>query len=301
MRTHNARNERIKRKYYDWLREALGHTDATIDQVASSIDRFEAYARFADFSSFHVERVKAFKAKLADEVSPRTKERLSHPTIYATLNALRAFFKWLAGQPGYKQSFSFGDWDYFTPTGVTASIARHTAPRAPTLEEVQRVVSLMPASTELELRNWAVVAFLAVTAGRVNAVASFRLGHLDIEERVILQDARVVRTKNRKTFPTWFFPIDDNLEEIVIAWAWYLLNEKGWTARDPLFPSTFVAIQPSGGFGASEIERKPCTLRDRFEGSFAKHSVSRACLIRIPTRSEKQSFHTARRTVSAGP
>ena len=114
-------------------------------------------------------------------------------------------------------------------------------------------------SLEIERRNQAVVAFLAVTAGRVNAVASFRLGHFDIEGRVILQDARVVRTKNRKTFETWLFPVDDDLEEIVIAWARYLLNEKGWTADDPLFPSTRVALQPSGGFGGSEIDRKPWT------------------------------------------
>ena len=115
MRTHNARNERIKRKYYTWLRAARGQSEATIDQVSASIDRFETYAKHADFSSFHVEKVKAFKAHLADQVSARTNERLSHATVYTTLNALRSFFEWLAGQPSYKQSFSFGDWEYFTP------------------------------------------------------------------------------------------------------------------------------------------------------------------------------------------
>ena len=137
MRNHNARNERIKRKYYTWLKEARGQSEATIDQVSSSIDRFETYAKHADFASFHVEKVKAFKAHLADQVSARTKDRLSHATVYATLNALRSFFEWLSGQPGYKQSFAFGDWDYFTPTSVTASVAKaHRPSRAPTLAEI---------------------------------------------------------------------------------------------------------------------------------------------------------------------
>jgi integrase/recombinase XerD len=57
MRNHNARNERIKRKYYTWLKEARGQSEATIDQVSSSIDRFDAYAKHADFASFHVEKV----------------------------------------------------------------------------------------------------------------------------------------------------------------------------------------------------------------------------------------------------
>jgi len=41
MQKHNAANERIKRKYYIWLKEARGHSEITIDQVAASIDRFE--------------------------------------------------------------------------------------------------------------------------------------------------------------------------------------------------------------------------------------------------------------------
>ena len=258
MRTHNARNERIKRKYNDYLKEARGQSEATVDQIASSIDRLEVYTKHADFAIFHTERVKAFKQHLVDQVSERTRARLSHATVYATLSALRAFVQWLAGQRGYKQSFSFGDWDYFTPNGATASIAKaHRPSRAPTLEEVRRVVRLMPASTEVERRNQAVVAFLTLTAGRVSAVASFQLGHFDIERRVVLQDARVVRTKNRKTFSTWLFPVDDDFEEIVISWAKHLLHEKGWKADDPLFPSTRVAVQPSGGFGGGEIHRKP--------------------------------------------
>ena len=86
----------------------------------------------------------------------------------------------------------------------------------------------MPATIDTERRDRAVVAFIAITGARVSAVASFRLGHINIERRVVFQDARDVRTKFRKTFETWFFPVGDDLEQIVIDWVRFLLNDKGW-------------------------------------------------------------------------
>jgi integrase len=226
--------------------------------VAASIDRFEVYAKRADFRTFHTERVKAFKAHLSEERSARTSNGLSHATIYATLSNLRAFFQWLAGQPGYKQSFAFGDWEYFSPSGATTSIAKARRPsRAPTVAEIRHVIGLMPATTEMEQRDRAVVAFITVTGARVSAVASFQLGHIDIERRVVFQDARNVRTKFRKTFETWFFPIGGDLEQIVVDWVRYLLNEKGWGPKDPLFPSTSVGLNDTGQFGSLGLARSP--------------------------------------------
>ena len=219
--------------------------------------------------------------QLVDQVSVQTKGHLSHATVYSTLNALRLFFRWLAGQRGYKQSFAFGDWDYFRPKGLTASIAKaHRPSRAPTVPEIRRVVQLMPSSTEIERRDRAVVAFLAITAARVSAVASFQLVHVNAERRVVFQDARVVRTKFGKTFETWFFPVAEELEQIVVDWVRYLLNEKRWEAKDPLFPRTRIAVRESGQFGTDGFERSPWTstgpiraiLRDAFGRAGLRYS-----------------------------
>src|SRR4051812_31623856 len=113
MQSNNA-NERIKREYFTYLTDAKGRSEAMTDQVAASIDRYQAYTRDADFRKFHREKVKAFKVDLIGQVSAATGEKLSHPTVHVILTALRAFFQWLAGQPGYKQAFAYGDWDYFT-------------------------------------------------------------------------------------------------------------------------------------------------------------------------------------------
>lgn len=41
MARHNAANERIKREYFDFLREAKGRDESTIDRAAMALARFE--------------------------------------------------------------------------------------------------------------------------------------------------------------------------------------------------------------------------------------------------------------------
>src|SRR3954464_7363415 len=113
MTSYNAANERMKRQYFAYLADALGHSEQTIDAVAKAIARFEAYTCFKDFKTFHIEQAKAFKRDLADQPGQRTCEPLSKATLYATLTALKRFFHWLAGQPGYKRRLSYSDAEYF--------------------------------------------------------------------------------------------------------------------------------------------------------------------------------------------
>ena len=65
MINYSAPNERTKRRYFAYLSEAQGHSEPTIDAVAKAIIRFEAFTRYKDFKSFHIEQAKAFKRDLA--------------------------------------------------------------------------------------------------------------------------------------------------------------------------------------------------------------------------------------------
>lgn len=58
----------------------------------------------------------------------------------------------------------------------------------------------------------------------------------------VYQDAREVQTKFRKSFTTYFFPVGDDIRQIVVDWVAYLRNEKLWGNDDPLFPSTKMGI-----------------------------------------------------------
>ena len=275
-RTHHPDNERIKRRYLSYLKETRGFAEPTLDHVATAIDRFQACTRFRDFKAFHIQQVTGFKRHLAEQLTVRTKERLSHATVYSTLNALKVFFEWVAGQPGYKKSFSFGDWQYFSPSGITASIAKASrSPRAPTLEQVRHVLQSMPARNEIERRDRALIAFVIVTGARCTALTSFKLRHVDIERRHLFQDAREVRTKFRKTFETWFFPVGDDLEAMVVDWVRFLTEEMLWGLDDPLFPNTRMAIGTTGHFERAGLDRNPWSstgpvraiFRDAFEAA----------------------------------
>src|SRR5271168_4949144 len=105
MRKHSPENERIKRQYFAFLREAMRYSDPTVDAVAKAIHLFEEYNKYRDFKAFHYEQAVGFKRKLAETKAVRSGEKLSKSTIYATLQALKRFFQWLALQPGYKSSF----------------------------------------------------------------------------------------------------------------------------------------------------------------------------------------------------
>src|SRR5262245_24385323 len=109
MAEHNAVNERVKRKYFSYLKEAKRRSEETVDAVAHALARFEAYTKFRDFKAFHIEQAVAFKEKLAEQDSEVTGDKLSKATLYATLAHLKRFFQWLAGQPGYKSRIRYSD------------------------------------------------------------------------------------------------------------------------------------------------------------------------------------------------
>ena len=144
MAKHNAANERIKREYLTYLKDARGRDEATIDRVAASLARFEISTAKKDFKKFHRAQAMAFKRRLAESSSARTGERLSKATMLSTLRDLKAFLFWLAHLPGFKSHIAYADADYFNLSEKDVAIARaRREKRVPTLAQVHRVLSAM--------------------------------------------------------------------------------------------------------------------------------------------------------------
>jgi len=238
---YNAENERIKREYLTYLRAAKGLSEASLDAVAKAIHRFEVSTRFRSLGKFHVEQAVAFGRQLSEAESAETGKPLSKATILQTLNALRAFFLWLAGQPGYRSRISYSDADYFRLSEKDTRIAKATSERpVPTFEQIRGVLAVMPRATEIEQRNRALIAFTTLTGVRDGALASLKLKHVDLVAAKVMRDAREVNTKFAKSFTTWFFPVGDDIRAIVEVWIAYLREQKLWSGNDPLFPATEV-------------------------------------------------------------
>ena len=64
--------------------------------------------------------------------------------------------------------------------------------------------------------------------------ASLPIGHVNLDQRIVFQDAREVRTKNRKTMSTWCFPVGADFEAIVVDWINFLTHELLFGPTDPL-------------------------------------------------------------------
>jgi len=307
MTKHNAENERIKRKYFAFLKEAKRLSVQSVDGVASAISRYEGYTKHKDFRTFNADQVSAFKKYLAEQKGQRTGKELSKATLHATFNQLKQFFQWLSREPGYKSRIQYSDAEYFNLSRNDTHIA--TAKREqrwPTLEQIRHTLDMMPANTEIERRNRALFAFTILTGARDSAIASMKIKHVNIAQGCIYQDARDVKTKFRKTFTTDFFPVGDEIRKIVEGWVIYLQTEKLWSNDDPLFPKTQLAVGASQQFEAVGLQRKHWStatpIRAIFKEAFAnavipyfhphtfRHTLGHLCYIKCRTPEQTKAW-----------
>ena len=253
MTKYNANNERIKRQYFAFLKEAKRQNESSVDAVAKAISRFEAYNKYRDFKAFHYEQAVGFKNHLAKQTNQQTGKPISKATMHSTLGQLKTFFQWLAMQPGYKTRINYANAEYFnlSEKEVRIATAKRETP-VPTLEQIKHVIQSMPHQSDIERRNRALIAFTLLTGARDSAIASMKLKHIDVAANCVFQDAREVKTKFSKTFTTYFFPVGDDIQQIVYDWVCYLRQDLLWGNDDPLFPKTRVVVgeenifQPSG-------------------------------------------------------
>ena len=263
MPTHNPENERIKHRYFAYLKEAQRRGEPSVDAAAKALNRFESYTRFKSFRVFHYEQAIAFKRHLAEQANVRTRAPLSKATIHSTLAALKSFFFWLADQPGFRSRLRYSDANYFNMAERDVRIARTRLDKPyPSLEEVQHVIRTMPANDAIQLRDRALVAFILLTATRDGAVKSLKLKHLDLIAGCLIHDAREVTTKFGKSFATTFYPVGDDVRRIVEEWVAFLTKELLWAPTDPLFPATRVDGGAGQAFHAAGLTREHWTTGD---------------------------------------
>lgn len=257
MRKFNEENERIKRHYLQYLREADQRDQATVDKVADAILKFEASTAFKSFKKFHTDQAIAFKRKLEAAKNTRTGKPLSKATIDGILRANRAFFFWLAGQPGYKSRITYTDARYFNISAKDARIAHAQRDTPfPTIGQAKHAFDAMPNGSDIERRNKALFAFLMLTGMRDGAIASLRLKRVDLLEGCVYQDARDVKTKNAKTFTTWFLPVDPAYRTCFEAWVSHLRDGLLFGHEDALFPKPEMGLSVDGGFKVLGLSRQ---------------------------------------------
>jgi integrase/recombinase XerD len=255
MRKINEENERIKRRYLQFLKTAKRKDSSTVLKAAEGILRFEASTGHASFKRFRIEQAVKFQERLNEEVSKATGKPLSKSSIRSILSANKGLFFWLAGESGYKSRIRHSDADYFNMDAKGARVASTSRDTPyPSMEMVRHAFSFMPEMTDINRRNKALFAFLMLTGARDGAVASLRLKHINMFDGCVYQDAREVKTKASKSITTYFLPVNPDYLACFTAWVQHLKEVALFGPDDPLFPP--AKIKPvEGAFQVVGFER----------------------------------------------
>lgn len=273
MKKYNTNNERIKRKYLVFLKQAKGQSESSIDSVAKAIVRFESYNQYKDFKAFHFEQAIGFKTHLASQKNKATGKPLSLATMNGTVRHLKTFIEWLSQETGYRSRIKYSDAQYFnlSEKETRTAKAKRQQPVA-TVEQIKHVLEVIPANTVIETRNRALIAFTLLTGARDSAIASMKLKHVDLKSDTVYQDAREVNTKFSKSFTTCFFPVGDDVRKIVFDWVQYLTEVCLFCGDDPLFPKTKMRQGADNNFEVSDLGREhwssAAAIRKVFKESF---------------------------------
>lgn len=227
----NAANERLKREYFEYLRNSDGMSDLSIRKREAVLLRWESFNGYGDLGSFTRERAIAFKEHLVSL-------GLQAPTRIAEQKGIQHFLRWMIRAKPKKASFKPLDIDYLNPTRAERSIANGPRLKAcPSVEEALRAFLRMPATNPVERRNRAIFALLADTGIRIGALITLRVKHCDLAQHRIDQDSREVATKFRKRIVTYLLGVHEEFESELQRWHDYLVGELGFGPDDPLFPA----------------------------------------------------------------
>ena len=240
MKKFHLENERRKRKYFEWLRNAKGLSASTIKAVEKAIWEWEDFTDMADFKEFNEDTAIAFKNGLLKRKNEHSGQPLALSTCLHYLNSLSDFFIWLSGQAGYKSRISPDKVAYLKLDKKQSRIALEPPiVKYPSLDQVKAVTAAIKIENEVDLRDRALMAFTLLSGMRVEAVMTLPLECISIDDLEISQDPKQgVRTKFSKRITTTLFNFDPTLLSYVKEWIEFLTTKKLFSPQDPLFPGT---------------------------------------------------------------
>jgi len=235
MKNDNAKNIKMIRAYRMYLLEARGLNDKSVVKMERAIHLYRDFTNDEDFKFFNSERAVRFKMLL------RQKKHNGKPIAtnsYRTyLIHLKVFFTWLCTQAGYKGGIRSDSLEYLTVNKKESRLASQTTIKQfPMIEYIKELAASVDTSTEVVLRNRALISFTFLTGMRDSAIISLPILSINDEELYVVQDPKYgVNTKFGKTIYSKIFNFDQSLLQYFLDWFHYL-KKKGFANTDPLFP-----------------------------------------------------------------
>lgn len=282
MNKFEFKNELIKRKYFIYLRESGGFSENSIDSVEDAILLWQDFSKENDFGNFSKKKVIDFKDWLKNKKKKNGNDNLGVKYRYHVLIKLRKFFVWLALQSGYKSKINITLVDFLKLSKKESRMATEPTTRPkPTMDEVKQVIVNIKPKNDVDRRDRALLSLAIMTGARISALVSLPIQSFDKTDSTLYQDPNYgVKTKFSKNIVSKLIPIGGNeLRNIFLEWFDYLVNDRKFDLRDPIFPATKIAHgKDSINFcSTGEIENKFWTestsARKVFERRFKEANI----------------------------
>lgn len=199
-------NDRI---VYKWLNYANRYDVKTIDRHLAAIRYCEKILDGKSFNQFTTKDVSKVRNELKRRAHADVDDHLSPSTIKHIVSHLTAFFNWLLKQDGFKRlPKDLPDYLKLPKAALSSALIRRTK-EYPSIAVAVDMLQSMPTRSRIEQRAQAIFALAFLGALRADTLISLRIGHIDVRNQRIIQDASMVRAKNGKSDIIFWFPIPE--------------------------------------------------------------------------------------------
>ena len=279
-------NDRI---IHRWQIFAGGMSEKTVVRHLAAIRYFENFLGGKSFTRLSNGDFAAVRDDLKRRASVEAEDSISASSIKHTVSHIRAFCDWLLLQDGYKRLPKDFAGYLRLPKAVLAKSAQTQTKEFPTLSEAEALLAAMPYKSLVDMRARGMFALAFLGALRADTLVSLRIKHFDVERRLILQDASVVRAKAGKSLNIFWFPIPQAFEQAILDWL-STLRGLGFDGEDALFPDTKFLKYRVG-----------CRLRNfaPVPVMTTTHSVIAAFVVACKDSGTKFTPHAAKHTIGS--
>lgn len=242
---------------------------------------FERSTGFEPFSGFNEDQAIKFKERLRTAKTQRDKRPVSAASVRTKILDVQKFFRWYIENLPRGVKIQKDHIDFLSPSRQELALSKTSTNQKtiPTLKQCERLMQVMPSASGKDKRSRALIAMLCLTACRVTALSQIPIGAVDLERKVLFQNAQIIKTKADKSIATPFMPVGEVFENELESWITYLQDEMLFGPNDPLFPKLEVKATAQNGFTSAGLGRdyikSPNSLTKLVGDIFEDHRLPR--------------------------
>lgn len=254
----------------------MSYDEKTVKQYKDDIWDYWEKTGFENLKDFNADKAKLYRRSIQGSMQ----------TKHQKMNRVAEFFRWIFGKKVTKPDISEALKVLQLTNAEKGLLSKHKIRKYPTLDEFNEIIDF-PVNNDIDRRDKALLCFLLLSAGRVDAVRTLPLGALNPKTLDLVQDpTEGVHTKRNKYIIGTLFRFDEVYTDIIRDWLQFLTEIKHFKATDPLFPK----LVPS------EVNSALYVLSNEFYSSQSKINeiVASRCIDKdIPAYSAHEFRHLA--------